>query len=153
MLWYQWGMFKFKVAFSLFPCINHSACRTFDWMLKSQSDVDWVLCKHQLEFPVKLYFQSVWPFASAFSVLGFGLKAYFWTKLVNKVLCWLPTPDVAPHKQRSLRCQSYTVGFPSKRSACLQNGNLPINHTPTNLTHWFDLFYAITISTVLENWN
>ena len=41
----------FKVAFSLIPNINQSACSTLDWVLNSQSELT-ECCKHHWEFPI-----------------------------------------------------------------------------------------------------
>ena len=37
-----WGMLQYKVVFSLFSGISQSAYRGFDWVMKSQSEFDWV---------------------------------------------------------------------------------------------------------------
>ena len=46
------NMLMCNVAFTLIINSNQSICSTLDWVLKSQADFDWVLCKHHWEFQI-----------------------------------------------------------------------------------------------------
>ena len=87
---------------------------------------------------------------------AFVLLAYFWTKLVQIAICSLPVdcPNqmLLPTSRGCWDPSLLQEGFLAKEAlAC--NMETSTKHNPTNLTHWFDLFYAIAISTVLGNWN
>ena len=49
---YQYGMLLCKVAISWLSSVKRSACSTFDWVMNSPSEFDWVEYKHKLEFPI-----------------------------------------------------------------------------------------------------